>query len=50
MGIEENLFPWPKDLDGEIIEITSRELQWVLDGINIWKIKPHEEKKYSKTC
>jgi transposase len=48
--LEENLFPWPKDLDDEIIEITSRELQWILDGINIWKIKPHEEKKYSKIC
>ncbi len=48
--LEENLFPWPKDLDDEIVEITFRELQWVLDGINIWKIKPHEEKKYSKTC
>ncbi len=48
--LEENLFPWPKDLDDEVIEITSRELQWILDGINIWKIKPHEEKKYSKTC
>lgn len=48
--LEEDLFPWPKDLEEETVEISARELEWVLDGINIWKIKPHEEKKYSKTC
>jgi transposase len=48
--LEEDLFPWPKDLEDETVEISARELEWVLDGINIWKIKPHEEKKYSKTC
>lgn len=48
--LEEDLFPWPRTLDEEIIKISSKELQWVLDGINIWKIKPHEVKKYSKTC
>lgn len=48
--LEEDLFPWPKDLDEEIIEVTSKEIEWVLDGINIWKIKPHLDKKYSKTC
>lgn len=48
--LEEDLFPWPKDFEDKTIEVTSRELQWVLDGINIWKIKPHKEKKYLKNC
>ena len=48
--LEEDLFPWPKDIDNEILEITSQELNWVLDGINIWKIKPHTDKKYKKMC
>lgn len=48
--LEEDLFPWPKDLEADTIEISSKELEWILDGINIWKIKPHKDKKYSKTC
>lgn len=48
--LEKDIFPWPEDLHDEIIQVTSKQLEWVLDGINIWKIRPHEEKKYSKTC
>jgi transposase len=48
--LEEDLFPWPKNFDTETVEINSKELEWVLDGINIWEIKPHTDKKYSKSC
>ncbi len=47
--LEEDLFPWPKHLDVETLEMSSRELEWILDGINIWDIKPHTDKKYSKS-
>lgn len=48
--LEEDLFPWPKHLEEDVIQISPKELEWILDGINIWKIKPHADKKYSKTC
>ncbi len=48
--LEQDLFPWPRHLEDDTLEISSRELNWILDGINIWKIKRHEERKYSKTC
>jgi transposase len=47
--LEEDLFPWPKNLNEDVIELSSRELQWVLDGIDIWKIKPHAVKNYKKS-
>ena len=47
--LEEDLFPWPRHLEQKTIEISSRELDWILDGINIWEIKPHADKKYSKS-
>lgn len=47
--LEEDLFPWPRHLEEKTITISSRELDWVLDGINIWGIKPHTDKKYSKS-
>ena len=48
--LEEDLFPWPQHLENSVITLTASELQWVLDGIDFWKIKPHLEKKYEKTC
>lgn len=48
--LEEDLFPWPRSHPQEVVEVTSKELEWILDGINIWEIKPHSDKKYSKTC
>ena len=36
--LEEDLFPWPKDSAEEVLELKPRELEWILEGINIWKI------------
>ncbi len=29
-------FPWPKELDKEVIEITVRDMELLLDGVNVW--------------
>ncbi len=34
--LEEAKFSWPKNIDREVIDITSRDLEMLLDGINIW--------------
>jgi transposase len=36
--LEEDLFPWPQHLENNVVNLTSSELQWVLDGIDFWKI------------
>ena len=48
--LQEDRFPWPNKSSESIIHISSKQLDWILDGIDLWKIKPHEEKKYSKVC
>jgi transposase len=48
--LEVDLFPWPKEFNDEVVLLSSKELQWILDGVEYWKIKPHVEKKYEKTC
>ena len=48
--LEEDLFPWPRTEKEELIKISPRELEWILSGINIWKIKPHEDKNYTTSC
>jgi transposase len=43
--LEKHRFRWPQNRD-EVMEIGSRELRFILDGLDIWSIKPHEELKY----
>ena len=41
--LEKQRFPWPRrDQDG-VVEMTGRELDWLLDGIDLFRIRPHEE-------
>lgn len=44
--LEEDRFYWPKGLE-EKSEISERELQWLLDGLDIAKLKPHTQKSYT---
>ncbi len=44
--LEKDRFPWPIDLDEEVIALTGRELNWLLDGIDIFRIQPHKELSY----
>ena len=39
--LEKNRFPWPRDVDADIVELTGRELNWLLDGLDIFAIRPH---------
>ena len=41
--LEKNRFAWPLSGDGEIVSLTGRELNWLLDGIDVFAMHPHEE-------
>jgi len=46
--LEADRFPWPSLEDGEeTIQITEPMLYALLDGVNIWKAKPHKTVDYS---
>jgi transposase len=45
--LEKDRFIWPKNENGEAIIITTQELQWLLDGFNIWQHPPHQILKFS---
>lgn len=44
--LERDRFPWPADLDEEVISLTGRELNWLLDGIDVFRLQPHKELSY----
>jgi transposase len=43
--LEKHRFNWPQNKN-EVMEIGSMELRFILDGLDIMAIKPHEELKY----
>ena len=46
--LEEARFCWLKRVDEEVIMLTPERLEWLLSGIDIWKIKVHRELSFEK--
>lgn len=45
--LEQNRFPWPKKNQDSVVRLTSQQMQWLLDGYDVWKMKPFEDFKFS---
>jgi len=43
--LEEDRFHWPSGSDAAR-ELSAKELQWLLDGLDLTKLKPHKMKRY----
>src|SRR3954462_15074451 len=46
--LEQEKFPWPKKFGYEVIVVTPEQLEWLLTGYDIWKMKPFSELKFEK--
>lgn len=40
--LERERFKWPTDICVDSISLTGQELNWLLDGFDIWNNKPHQ--------
>ena len=45
--LEKQRFPWPRRDRSDVLEMTGRELNWLLAGIDLFRIKPHEPLSYT---
>ena len=45
--LEKDRFPWPRLSDEEVIEVSGRELNWLLDGLDVFALRPHASLSYS---
>lgn len=45
--LEQDRFPWPQPGEEKILAVTGRELNWLLDGIDVFRLRPHEALKFS---
>jgi transposase len=34
--LEESKFPWPKDVEQNVIEVSSEDMELMLEGVNVW--------------
>jgi transposase len=39
--LEQDRFPWPREMDRKTVELSGRELGWLLDGLDIFAMRPH---------
>jgi transposase len=44
--LERARFSWPRRGSSSSISLTTREFEWLLDGIDLDKVKPHESFQY----
>lgn len=46
--LEQDKFPWPKKSLDVVVSITPEQLSWLLDGYDIFKLKPFAELNYER--
>jgi transposase len=45
--LEKDRFPWPRGVESAVLEVTGRELNWLLDGIDVFRLRPHAALSFS---
>ena len=46
--LEKDRFAWPRTHEVGVVELSGRELNWLLDGIDIFRNKPHAALEFSR--
>jgi transposase len=45
--LERDKFHWPRRADEAVVTLTGEQLNWLLDGYDVWRMKPHEVLHFS---
>jgi len=46
--LERDRFAWPKSHADEVIVIDAQQLEWLLSGYDVWRMKPHKKVNYTR--
>jgi len=46
--LERDKFPWPRKATDEVIHISTEQFTWLLDGYDVWKMKPFAELQFER--
>jgi transposase len=44
--LEKQRFKWPTENTGNTVTLNGKELNWILDGFDLWKNQPHKSLNY----
>lgn len=44
--LEQHKFHWPKHFDEPTVSLSGAQLNWLLDGYDVWRMKPHDELRF----
>lgn len=46
--LEKAKFPWPVRSSETVVTLTGEQLHWLLDGYDVWRMKPHDTLHFSR--
>jgi len=46
--LEKEKFPWPKKHTDSVVRLTGEQFEWLLDGYDVWKMKPFESLHFDR--
>jgi transposase len=46
--LEKDRFPWPREGEEAVVELSGRELNWLLDGLDVFRLRPHKALSFSE--
>lgn len=48
--LERDKFAWPRKFTQEIVRLSPEQMSWLLDGYDVWKMRPFKEINFEKVC
>ncbi len=48
--LEADRFVWPRKFSEDVVEVTAEQMAWLLDGYDVWKMRPFAEIEFEKVC
>lgn len=46
--LEKDRFHWPRQASGAVVTLTGQQLNWLLDGLDVMRMRPHERLSYRR--
>jgi transposase len=46
--LESERFPWPKQATEDVVSLTPEQFSWLLEGYDVWKMKPFAETQFER--
>jgi len=46
--LEKDRFPWPRKLLDEVVTLSAPQLEWLLDGVDVWQVRSFENFQFER--